>query len=158
MRSAAQQQMANVRQYDGARVGEVTYTISKREGPTDRVDTQRDGNGRVLRVLVTEGDATRYFTDAEEDLATEQKHRECMKAGGHTTDPMADKCTTCGLPGKLVRIVSMTFASRGDDAARANRLTDRAGALETELRDVKAENSDLRREVERLNRKLKGGR
>ncbi len=39
---------------------------------------------------------------------------------------------------------------------RANQLSDRCGSLETELRDVKAENSDLRRRIERLERK--GGR
>lgn len=36
---------------------------------------------------------------------------------------------------------------------RANRLSDEAGALRTELLQVKAENSDLRRELERLERK-----
>ncbi len=39
---------------------------------------------------------------------------------------------------------------------RANRLSDEAGALRTELQAVKAENSDLRRTIERLERK--GGR
>lgn len=41
----------------------------------------------------------------------------------------------------------------GRDVRRANDLSDQAGKLATELRDLKAENSDLRRKVERLERK-----
>ena len=38
-----------------------------------------------------------------------------------------------------------------------NELSDRCGALETEKRDLEVENSQLRRQVERLERRLKGG-
>jgi len=41
----------------------------------------------------------------------------------------------------------------GWDQRRANDLSDRAGALATEVRELKIENSDLRRELERVKRK-----
>ncbi len=54
---------------------------------------------------------------------------------------------------KVMRIDYVPGERFVEEQRRANRLSDEAGALRTELTQVKAENSDLRREVERLQRK-----
>jgi hypothetical protein len=61
----------------------------------------------------------------------------------------------CELPGCGLVITGQQLDAmrpHGYDTERT-KLADRCGALESELKDVKAENCDLRRDVERLRRK-----
>jgi hypothetical protein len=76
-------------------------------------------------------------------------HKDCLSRGGHQTEGHNDACKVCGLSGYVIR--TMVMLDERDDRERKETATlrDQLGRMRDELRDIKVENSDLRRRLDR---------
>lgn len=83
-------------------------------------------------------------------------HRECVQSGGHGPGMRArDICERCGLSGYAIRHEEQAVRRADEDQRSAGGLRDQLMVFVDENRALKVENSELRREVERLTRASK---
>lgn len=79
-------------------------------------------------------------------------HKDCRSRGGHQAGS-SDHCSMCGLSGYVIRTMRHLDEREETEAKESAALRDKLVKLSDECKALKVENSDLRRDVERLTRR-----